>query len=77
LARFPYKEIFKDELALAAIERCAASAAFDLAVNGLWTGVGFDNLINRTAVRALERFCPEHGRPLPFGAAKSQFDYQT
>jgi hypothetical protein len=60
LAWVPYEEILEDEWSVAAIERCAASAAAYLIVNSLWTGVGFDDLIKRPAVRALEWFCPDH-----------------
>jgi hypothetical protein len=49
-------------LPVAAIERRATSAAFYLTVVCLWPDVGFDDLIERTAVRALEWFCPNHDR---------------
>jgi hypothetical protein len=47
-------------LPVAAIKRGAANAAFYLIVNGFQPGVGFDDLIKRVAVRAPERFCPDH-----------------
>jgi hypothetical protein len=40
-----------------------AYAAFDLAIDGLRPGLGSDDLVVRTAIRALEWFCLEHDRP--------------
>jgi hypothetical protein len=61
-ARVPNQEIFEEKLPVTAIQRCAASAAFYLTVKGLRPDVGFDDLIERTAIRALERFCSDHDR---------------
>ncbi len=47
-------------MSVAAIKRGAANAAFYPIVNGFRPGVGFDDLIKRVAIRAPERFCPDH-----------------
>jgi hypothetical protein len=59
----PDEEIFQNEFSIAPIERRVAYAAFDLTIDGLRPGLGSDELIVRTAVRALEWFCLEHDRP--------------
>jgi hypothetical protein len=41
------------------------STAFYLMVNCLGPSVGFDELIKRAAVRAPERFCPDHSATSP------------
>jgi hypothetical protein len=48
-----HEEVFEDELALAALERATASAAYDLAI---WRPVslGTNNLVLGTAVWAVE-----------------------
>jgi hypothetical protein len=66
LAGSPQQEIFENELSIAANKRRAAGAACYLAIIGLRPCLAFDDLIKRTAVRALELDCPEHG-PLHHG----------
>jgi hypothetical protein len=55
--RFPQKEILQDELAIAGGKRSAANSARYITVNGLWSGFGFDDLIKRVAMGALEMDC--------------------
>jgi hypothetical protein len=55
--RFPQKEILQDELPIAGGKRSAANSARYITVNGLWSGFGFDDLIKRVAMRALEMDC--------------------
>src|SRR5215475_1696364 len=62
-ARRPNEEIFQDKFSIASIERRVAYPAFDLAIDGLRPGLGSDDLVMRTAIRALEWFCLEHDRP--------------
>jgi hypothetical protein len=62
-ARCPNEEIFQDKFSIASIERRVAYAAFDLAIDSLRPGLGSDDLVVRTAIRALEWFCLEHDRP--------------
>ena len=59
----PYEEIFQNELSIAPIKRRVAYPAFYLTIDGLGSSLGSDDLIVRTAVRALEWFCLEHDRP--------------
>lgn len=61
LAGVPYKEIFEDQGPFAARKWCAARAARNLTVNSLWPSLGFDDLINRAALRAFEWDGPDHG----------------
>jgi hypothetical protein len=55
--RFPQKEILQDELPIAGGKRSAANSARYITVNGLWSGFGFDDLIKRVAMWALEMDC--------------------
>jgi hypothetical protein len=55
--RFPQKEILQDELPIAGGKRSAANSARYITVNGLWSGFGFDDLIKRGAMGALEMDC--------------------
>jgi hypothetical protein len=65
LAGGPQKEIFKDELSIAANKWCAAGAACYLAIISLRPCLAFEDLIKRPAIQALELDCPEHGPPPP------------
>ena len=60
LAGGPQKEIFEDELPITTNKLCAAGAACYLAIISLRPCLAFDDLIKRTAIRALELDCPEH-----------------
>jgi hypothetical protein len=61
LAGRAQQEIFEDELAVTANKRFVTGSAGYLAVVGLRSGLALDDLIKRTAARALELECPEHG----------------
>ena len=65
LAGGPQKEIFEDELSIAANKWCAAGAACYLAIISLRPCLAFEDLIKRPAIQALELDCPEHGPPPP------------
>ena len=56
-ARIPQKKIFQDELPIAGGKRSAANSARYITVNGLRSGFGFDDLMKRVAMRALEMDC--------------------
>ncbi|MGO9049114.1 MAG: hypothetical protein ACLQFW_19910, partial [Xanthobacteraceae bacterium] len=53
-ASFPQHEILHDRFAFAGWQRCAAGSAGYVAINGLWTGFDFDDLIKSITVRAIE-----------------------
>jgi hypothetical protein len=65
LAAGSQKEIFEDELSIAANKWCAAGAACYLTIISLRPCFAFDDLIKRPAIGALELDCPEHGPPPP------------
>jgi hypothetical protein len=56
-ARFPQKKIFQDELPIAGRKRSTANPARYFTVNGFRSGFGFDDLIKRVAMGALEMDC--------------------
>ena len=60
--RFPQKEIFADEHAVLARQWPAAFAAAYLTICGFRPSFGFDNVIKRVAMRAVEMNCRGFGR---------------
>jgi hypothetical protein len=58
--RLPHQKVFEDEMPIAAAQRSMTDRAIDVAVTGRF-GFDPDDLINRVALRALERGCVEHG----------------
>jgi hypothetical protein len=56
-ARFPQKKIFQDELPIAGRKRSTANPARYFTVNGFRSSFGFDDLIMRVAMGALEMDC--------------------
>jgi len=55
--RFPQKKIFQDELPIAGRKRSTANPARYITVNGFRSSFGFDDLIMRVAMGALEMDC--------------------
>jgi hypothetical protein len=56
-ARFPQKKIFQDELPIAGRKWSTANPARYITVNGFRSSFGFDDLIMRVAMGALEMDC--------------------
>jgi hypothetical protein len=51
---FPQQEVLENEVSFSTKKRPTASAADYLAINGLWSSLGFDNVIMRIAIRAVK-----------------------
>jgi hypothetical protein len=64
-ARHSQQEILEDKSAFASGQRSAAGTARQLAINGLWPGFDFDDLIDSVAIRTIEQwsFAARHKSP--------------